>query len=86
MSARSENQQAWITSQKTLFPWVSNWDIFIAGLAYPDVPPAEGYVPNYDAAWARGADFSKRLSGAPDFDQVVEEQSYLDDLNKLFSK
>jgi multiple sugar transport system substrate-binding protein len=86
MSARGEYQQAWIDEHKKSFPWVTNWEIFIAGLDYPDVPHAEIYMPNFDKAWTRGQDFADLLANESDLDLAAEEQEYLDDLNAIFAK
>lgn len=84
ISARSDDQQAWIDAQKKAFPWVTNWNVFIAGMAYPDVPAAESYMPNYQNSWKRGQDFADLLTGTSGLDLAAEEQKYLDALNTLF--
>jgi multiple sugar transport system substrate-binding protein len=86
ISARKDQQQPWIDSHKKSFSWVTNWDIFVAGLDYPDIPSAESYLPNFQDAWKRGQSFSNRLLSQPDLDLAAEEQAYLDALNVIFAK
>jgi multiple sugar transport system substrate-binding protein len=85
LPARTANQAAWLEIQRAKFPWVNNWDIVLAGLDYPDIPRAEGYVPNFMEAWIRGSDFGERLrgTGGLDLDQEIEE--YLSDLTLIFN-
>jgi multiple sugar transport system substrate-binding protein len=85
MSARDDQRQTWINAQKREFPWVTNWDVLIAGLDYPDLPKAESYMPNFKQAWERGSNFYVRLMNQPNLGLAAEEQKYIDDLNKIFA-
>ncbi len=85
LPARTENQAAWLEIQQTRFPWVKNWEVVLAGLNYPDIPSAEGYMPNYNEAWMRGSDFGDllRSTGGLDLDKEIEK--YLIDLTVIFN-
>jgi len=61
-------RQPWLDSQKAEFPFVTNWDVLIAGLQYPDSPSAEGYMPNINEAWARIQTFGDLLSNTKGVD------------------
>ena len=50
MPARVSQQQAFFDAKKEQFPFVTNWDTIVQGLAYPDSPSAEAYMPNYNEA------------------------------------
>jgi multiple sugar transport system substrate-binding protein len=86
LPARTANQHDWLEIQKAKFPWVKNWDTVLAGLDYPDIPSAEGYMPNYNEAWMRGSDFAERLrsTGGLDLDEEIEK--YLSDLQTIFNQ
>jgi hypothetical protein len=65
-----------------------SWDVFIQGLAYPDVPSSEQYQPNSIEANARFATFFDLLNNTPpdqlDFD--AEYQQLVDDLNEIYNR
>jgi multiple sugar transport system substrate-binding protein len=50
--ARKSAQAAWLTAKQAQFPGVQNWQTFIDGLSYPDVPSAEAYMPNFNKSFA----------------------------------
>ena len=68
------------------FPWVKNWIPSSPGLIYPDVPSAEGWMPNYNEAWNRGNTFSTLLRNTNGLDLDKEIATYLADLNVIFNK
>ena len=44
--AMTEYQAGWLDSKAEEFPWVTNWEVFLQGLDYPDSPSAEAWYPN----------------------------------------
>ena len=68
-----------------MYPWVNNWDVVLDGLNYPDIPSAEGYVPNYDEAWARGKTFADLLRSTGGLNLEEEIGKYLTDLTVIFN-
>jgi len=84
--ARAADQAPWLAAKKVAFPWVKNWDVITAGLAYPDSPSAEAYMPNYNEAWtATGAAYSKWLSTGG-LDINAEADQLQKDLQAIFDK
>jgi len=83
MSARADQQQAWVAVKKRDFPWVKNWNAILDGINYPDLPSSESTAANGSPEWMRGYDFQDRMFGTPSLSMTAEEQSYLDDLNKI---
>ncbi len=84
--ARATDQAAWLAAKKTQYPWVAHWDTLLAGLNYPDVPSAEGWMPFFNDAWNRGLDFSTRLTSTPGLTLTEEIATYVSDLNEIFRK
>jgi multiple sugar transport system substrate-binding protein len=84
--ARDKDQGPWLDAKKKAFPWVKNWQLFSDGLAYPDSPSAEAYMPNYNEAWnADAALYTKFLSTAG-LDIKAEAAQYVKDLQAIFDK
>ncbi|MGA2490900.1 MAG: hypothetical protein ABSF99_12095 [Anaerolineales bacterium] len=75
----------WVASEKANFPFVTNWDVLVAGLNYPDVPSAEGYMPNINEAWARLATFGSLIT-TQKVDLAKEEATLESDLTTIFNK
>ena len=86
LPARTENQEDWLKAKKAQYPWVKNWDVILAGLDYPDIPSAEGYMPNYNEAWTRGNTFANLLRNTEGLNLNGEIQTYLSDLTFIFNK
>lgn len=90
LPAIPEKQDAFFEVKAADYPFMTqeSWDIFKAGLAYPDTPSAEQYQPNWNEAWARQATFSDLLQNTPpenmDFD--AEYQKMIDDLTAIYNK
>jgi multiple sugar transport system substrate-binding protein len=76
----------WLQAQKANFPFVNNWDVLLAGLNYPDVPSAEGYMPNINEAWARVQTFGDLLSNTAGVDLAAQEATLETDLTTIFNK
>jgi multiple sugar transport system substrate-binding protein len=85
LPALTTDQKAWLTAMKTQFPWVKNWDVVLAGLNYPDIPSAEGYMPNYQEAWSRGYTFASMLRSVSGLNLAQEIQAYASDLTVIFN-
>ena len=72
------------------YPFVTqeSWDVFLQGLAYPDMPSADQYQPNWKEAHQRGQQFFVLLQSTPpsDLDFDTEWQKMIDDLNVIYSK
>ncbi len=64
------------------------WEVFKAGLSYPDAPSAEQWQPNWNEAWARQQTLWDLIQNTPpdqlDFD--AEWQKMIDDLNVIYNK
>jgi multiple sugar transport system substrate-binding protein len=86
MPARIANQEAWLEIQKKAFPWVQNWDVFIAGLNYPDIPSADASMPNFHDAWSRGLEFADLLRNNGGLNLAKEIQTYTNDLTDIFNR
>ena len=76
----------WLAAQKANFPFVQNWDTLVAGLNYPDVPSAEGYMPNINEAWARIQTFGDLLVNTKGVDLAAQEATLESDLGTIFNK
>jgi multiple sugar transport system substrate-binding protein len=83
-------QQSYIDGLLERYPFTTaeTWDVFKAGLSYPDNPSAEQWQPNWSEAWARQQTFFDLLQNTPpdqlDFD--AEWQKMVDDLNTIYNK
>jgi len=63
LPARTKDFDAWLAAKKVTFPQVKNWQLLSDGMAYPDSPSAEAFMPNFNEAWtATGAAYTKWLS------------------------
>jgi multiple sugar transport system substrate-binding protein len=90
LPANPEYQQPYIDGLLERYPFTTaqTWDVFKAGLSYPDNPSAEQWQPNWSEAWARQQTFFDLLQNTPpdqlDFD--AEWQKMVDDLNTIYNK
>lgn len=90
LPAIPEKQDAFFAKKSEQYPFVTpeTWEVFKAGLSYPDAPSAEQWMPNWNEAFARGDTLWDLLQNTPPsqlkFD--AEWQKYLDDLNVIFNK
>jgi multiple sugar transport system substrate-binding protein len=57
-----------------------------AGLNYPDIPSAEGYVPNWNEAWDRVAAFGSLMQNESGLDLDKEIEKLQEDLQVIFDK
>jgi multiple sugar transport system substrate-binding protein len=90
MPAIADKMASFIEAKSADYPFVTDtsWEVFKAGLAYPDKPSAEQYQPNWNEAWDRGSTLANLLQNTPpeelDFD--AEYQKMIDDLNVIYNK
>jgi hypothetical protein len=88
MPAIATKTEAFFEAKSNDYPFVTqeSWDVFVQGLAYPDTPSAEQYMPNWNEAFARIETFGNLLQNTPDLDYDAEYQLLLDDLTVIFNK
>ena len=90
MPAVPSKTEAFFTAKGADSPFVTpeSWNVFVQGLAYPDTPSSEQYLPNSIKATARYATFADLMvNTAPDaFDFETEYQKLVDDLNVIFNE
>ncbi len=84
--SRTADSQPWLDGKMKQFPFVKNWQTVLDGLNYPDVPSAEGYMPNYNEAWDRGTTFYNLMLNTGGLDLNKEIDTYISDLNTIFAK
>ena len=86
LPARKKDFDAWLAAKKVAFPQVKNWQLLSDGMAYPDSPSAEAFMPNYNEAWtATGAAYSKWLSTGG-LDIAAEADALMKQLQTIFDK
>jgi len=82
------DQAPFLAAKAALYPFVTqdSWNIMMAGLSYPDVPSAEGWMPNYNEAWARVATFGDLMNNTAGLDLPTEIGKLETDLTAIFNK
>jgi multiple sugar transport system substrate-binding protein len=88
MPAIADKTDAFFEAKSADYPFVTDesWNVFIQGLAYPDTPSAEQYVPNSIKAYARFATFFDLMRNTPDLDFDAEYQKLIDDVNVIYNE
>ena len=86
MPARTTDQDSFFAKKSEQFPFVTNWDVVKAGLDYPDIPSAEGYMPNFNEAWDRVNAFGSLLQSEAELDVAAEIAKLVTDLQVIFDK
>ena len=88
MPAVAEKTQAFFDQKKEEYPFVTqeSWDVFVQGLAYPDTPSSEQYLPNSIKANDRFATFFSLLRNTEGLDFEAEYQKLVDDLNVIYNE
>lgn len=90
MPAIADKMEPFFTAKSEQYPFVTpeSWDVFKAGLSYPDSPSAEQFQPNWNEAWTRQKAFGDLLTNTPpdqlDFD--AEWQKLIDDITVIYNK
>lgn len=82
----TSEQAAWLQAKQEQFPFVKNWDTLMAGLDYPDVPSAEGYVPNSIEFKARYETFRNLIETDGKVDLAAELAKLESDLQVVVDK
>ncbi|GIK58850.1 MAG: extracellular solute-binding protein [Chloroflexi bacterium] len=88
MPAIADKTEAFFEVKSNDYPFVTpeSWDVFVQGLAYPDTPSAEQYLPNWNEAFARIQTFGDLLQNTKDLDFDAEFQKLQDDLTVIYNK
>jgi len=90
MPAVASKTEAFFKAKSEQYPSVSqeSWDVFVAGLAYPDAPSAESWAPSPIESSARVGTFKSLMETTPpdQFDFDKEYQKLLDDLQAIYDK
>jgi multiple sugar transport system substrate-binding protein len=90
MPAIAEKTEAFFVKKSADYPFVTkeSWDVFVQGLAYPDTPSAEQYLPNWNEATVRLNAFQDLMNNTPadKFDFEKEYQKLVDDLTVIYNK
>ena len=90
MPAVPSKTQAFFDAKSKDYPFVTkaSWDVFVQGLAYPDGPSAEQYLPNSIKANKRFSTFLDLMNNTtPDkFNFDTEYQKMVDDLNTIYNE
>lgn len=90
MPAIASKMDSFFEAKTQDYPFVTpeSWDVFKASLAYPDVPSAEQWQPNWNEAWAREQTFVDLMqnTGPDQFDFDTEWQKMVDDINVIYNK
>jgi len=79
-------RQPWLDTMHTTFPSAQNFDTLVAGLAYPDVPSSEAWMPNLNEAWNRTVTFANLLGTQSGLDLTKEDATLQTDLTTIFNK
>jgi multiple sugar transport system substrate-binding protein len=82
----TSEQAAWLQAKQEQFPFVKNWDTLMAGLDYPDVPSAEGYIPNGIEFKARYETFRNLIETDGTVDLAAELATLEADLQVIADK
>jgi multiple sugar transport system substrate-binding protein len=89
MPAVASKTQAFFDAKSKQYPFVTpeSWNVFVQGLAYPDTPSAEQYMPNYIKANNRLITFKTLVDNtAPDkFNFDTEYQNLVNDLATIYN-
>ncbi len=75
----------WLVNQQVSFPFVQNWSTLLAGMNYPDIPSAEGFMPNFNDAWARIQTFGDLLVNNAGVNLAAQEADLELDLIYIFN-
>jgi multiple sugar transport system substrate-binding protein len=85
LAALPDYQGTYFAENSTKYPNVSNWNILLAGLDYPDVPSADSYMPNFGAAWSRIQDFTDMMGSSPGLDLPAAIEQLESELTALIN-
>jgi multiple sugar transport system substrate-binding protein len=85
MPARAADRVPFLAAKAAQFPFVTNWDTLVAGLNYPDVPSAESWMPNFNAAWDQLQTFGDNLESTSCLNVNIEIAQLETDLSGVFN-
>ncbi len=88
MPAVPSKTQAFFDAKAKDYPKVTkaSWDVFVQGLAYPDAPSSEQYLPQSIKASTRMSTFMDLMNNTPDLDFDGEYKKMVDDLNTIYNE
>lgn len=86
MPAQKSDQETYLSKLSDKFPWVNNWEVFQAGLAYLDIPSHEGYMPSYQEARNRNQEFYDLTMNDNTLDIDAEINKLQSDLQIIFNQ
>jgi len=86
LPAIESEQQAFLDKQSETYPFVTSWQPMLDGLAYPDIPSAEGFMPNYNESWNRVGTFGDLMANDGTIDLDAEIATLESDLTTIFQK
>lgn len=84
--ARKSLQEDFIAGLNEEFPQGVHWEVFVEGMAYPDVPNHESNLPNYAKAFDRLNAFDTLYQAEPDLDIDAELDKLISDLQAIFDE
>jgi multiple sugar transport system substrate-binding protein len=84
LPAREADQATFLAAKTEQYPFVTSWDPILAGLAYPDVPSGEGYMPHYNEAWNRIGVLGDLMRNDGTIDLAAEIAQLEADLTAIF--
>jgi multiple sugar transport system substrate-binding protein len=85
MPANKSLQAGYVKGLEQTWTQGVNWQVAIDALQYPDIPSAEGWMPNYNKATDRITQFGVRLLTTPGLDVDAESAKLKSDLQTLFA-
>ncbi len=86
LPARTADQDEFYAQKAIEYPFVENWDTIRAGLAYPDIPSAEGYRPNFPEVFEAYNTFGTVIRSSPDIDIDAEIEAFEENLNSIMQR
>lgn len=86
MPARQSLQEPYFQSKDEQFTQGVDWEVAVAGLAYPDIPNHESNLPNYSKAFDRLEAFQSLYHSDPELDLNAELDKLISDLDAIFKE
>jgi multiple sugar transport system substrate-binding protein len=88
MPAIPSKTDAFFAVKSEQYPFVTaeSWDVFVQGLAYPDTPSSEQYLPNSIKATARFSTLADLMNNTEGLDLDAEFATFIADLETIFNE
>lgn len=86
MPARTADQAEFLANLDAKYPQGVNWDVAQAGFAFPDIPSAEAYMPNYLKAFDRLKTFQTLMENDGTIDIAAETDALKADLQTVYDE